>query len=337
MAMEVLPPNALEASVRAEIDIQISTAHRFPRSMKEFKSRALDMATIDEETAASCLYSRPVGMKNGKQQFAEGLSVRMAEIVGASFGNLRVGATIIEQTERMVRARGFAHDLETNFAASSEVVEATIKRDGTPYDERMRVVIAKAALAKARRDATFMVVPKALCRPIEEQCRQVAIGDAMTMQKRRDGVMTWIGKLGIEPARVFAALGISGEEDIGQDELATLVGLKTSIKDGDVRLDEAFPIVVPKVSYTKTNSTPPPAPKGKGKAKEETAAPAKATPFEGLRNLMTASKVAEKTVMVYLASQGEMFDSLDDVPVAIIESLIQQWGNIVGQLDKEIF
>ena len=239
--IEVVPISALESMTRGEIDMQIATAHRYPRSMQSFKKRAVEMATLDEETAASCIYSRPVG--GGK--FAEGLSVRTAEIVGACYGNLRVGAMIVEQTERYVTARGFAHDLESNFASSCEVIESTVKKDGKPYDERMRVVIAKACLAKARRDATFQVVPKALCKPIETAARAVALGDITTLDKRRDAVMQWVGKLGINPARVFTALGISGPDDIGMDQLATLTGLRTAIKDGEVSVDEAFPNTVP--------------------------------------------------------------------------------------------
>mgnify|MGYP000523470490 FL=1 len=239
--IEAVPISALESMTRGEIDMQIATAHRYPRSMQSFKKRAVEMATLDEETAASCIYSRPVG--GGK--FAEGLSVRTAEIVGACYGNLRVGAMIVEQTERYVTARGFAHDLESNFASSCEVIESTVKKDGKPYDERMRVVIAKACLAKARRDATFQVVPKALCKPIETAARAVALGDITTLDKRRDAVMQWVGKLGINPARVFTALGISGPDDIGMDQLATLTGLRTAIKDGEVSVDEAFPNTVP--------------------------------------------------------------------------------------------
>ncbi len=239
-APEVLAPSAIESMQRAEIDIQISTAHRFPRSMQKFKARAIEMATLDEETAASCLYSRPVG--GGK--FAEGLSVRTAEIVGACYGNLRVAAMVVEQTERYVKARGMAHDLETNFASACEVIESTVKRDGTPYDERMRIVIAKACLAKARRDATFQVVPKALCKPIEQAARAVAVGDATTLTKRREQVLQWIGKLSIDAGRVFAVLGVKGADDIGLEELTTLTGLKTAIKDGEVSVDEAFPVLI---------------------------------------------------------------------------------------------
>ena len=251
--MEVLPPSAVESLQRGEIDVQIATAHKYPRSLAKFKTRALAMVGLDEETAASCIYSRPVGKEGGKMKYAEGMSVRMAEIVGACYGNLRVGSTIVEVTPRMVTARGYAHDLETNFASASEVVEATVDKKGNPYSERMRVVIAKAALAKARRDSTFCVVPRALCKALEETARRVAIGDAATIAKRRAGVMAWIGKLGIETDRVFKALGIDGEDDIGVDELTTLTGIKTAIKDGDTQVDEAFPSLTEKPKGTVPN------------------------------------------------------------------------------------
>lgn len=234
--------SAVRSIASAEISQQIATAHSFPRSMAAFLRRATEMVSMDQETAESCIYRRPVGKdKRGQMQYAEGMSVRMAEIVGACYGNLRVGAMLVEQTERRVVARGFAHDLESNFASSSEVVESTVDRDGMPYTERMRVVIAKAALAKARRDATFAVVPRALCKPIEEMARKVALGDATTLEKRRAAAMAWIAKIGVEPERVFAALGVGGEADIGLEQLETLTGIKTALKDGEITKDEAFP------------------------------------------------------------------------------------------------
>jgi len=234
---------ALYLLQKAEIDSQIATAHAFPRSLETFKKRATEMATLDVETAGSCIYRRPVGKDEyGKQTFAEGKSIRMAEIVGACYGNLRVGATIIEQTPRQVIARGFAHDLETNFAATSECIEATVKKNGQPYDERMRVVVAKVALAKARRDATFMVVPGALCKTIEVAARETALGKGQTMEQRRKNAMEWISKLAIDVKRVWAALSVNGIEDCGIEELTTLKGLKTAITDKDITIEEAFPV-----------------------------------------------------------------------------------------------
>jgi len=247
----VLDATALEGLTRGEADIQIATAHRFPRSMTKFIDNAIEIATIDEDVAESCIYSRPVGKqtdpKTGKRvmKFADGMSVRMAEIIGSTYGNLRAGSFLVEMTERYVKARGMAHDLESNFSGFSEVVESTIKSDGNPMSERMRVVIAKAALSKARRDAIFQVVPRALCKPVERAVRAIIAGDgsASTISKRREKVMTWVNKLGIDFDRVLKVLGVKGEPDIGIDELERLSGLKTAIKEDEITVDEAFPFI----------------------------------------------------------------------------------------------
>lgn len=240
--LEVLQPSMVEMMTRGEINSQIETAHKFPRSMERFKKQGIGMACIDEDTAASCLYRRPVGKgDDGKQKYAEGMSIRMAEIVGAAYGNLRVYASIIDQTERQVIARGMAMDLESNFASSSEVVESTVDRNGKPYSERQRALIAKVALAKARRDATFQVVPKALARPIELAVRHLLNGDAKSLEKRRASILEWIKTLGVDAKRVWKALGIEGPNDLGLDQIETLLGIHTAIKDGESSIDDAFP------------------------------------------------------------------------------------------------
>ena len=64
---------------RAEIDVQITTAKRYPRSVTAFRREAEEMATLDEETAGSMFYVLPRAGKN-----IEGPSVRLAEIVGSA-------------------------------------------------------------------------------------------------------------------------------------------------------------------------------------------------------------------------------------------------------------
>lgn len=240
--LEVIPPSALEAITRGEIDTQIRTAKQFPRSMKSFIQRATDMATSHVDIAESFIYVRPVGKKDGKMQYAEGLSVRAAEIIGATYGNLRVGSMIIEQTDRHVVTRGFAHDLESNFASTSENKEPTVTKDGKPFSEAMRSVIAKASLAKARRDATFQVVPKALCRPIETAARALIAGDAKSLDERRASAVSYLQRLKIDMGRIWSALGIKGEEEITSEILLTLTGIRNAIRDGDTTIDDAFPV-----------------------------------------------------------------------------------------------
>lgn len=237
LEVQVLEPTVLAQLERAEIDCQISTARRFPRSLEHFKRKATEYATLDEETAASCIYKRPVG--GGK--IAEGESIRLAEIVAACYGNIRVASRIIEQTDRYVKTEGVAHDLESNTAGRSEVIESTVDKNGVPYTERMRIVIAKAALSKAYRDAVFRVCPKALCKSIVEAARKVIIGDEKTLETRRGKVRDWVKSLKIDEHRVFVVLGIKGWNDLGTEHLETLTGLRTAIQDGDTTVDEAFP------------------------------------------------------------------------------------------------
>lgn len=260
--MEVLQPSALHALERAQIDTQVATAHQYPRSLESFKKRALGMATLDEDTADSCIYVRPVGKKlvNGKwtEEYAEGASIRMAEIVAASYGNLRVAARIIEQTERFVKCEGVCHDLESNYAAKSEVMETTVKKDGTPYSEGMRAVVAKATLSKAFRDSVFKVVPRALCKTIYDAAKKVAAGQGKPLEERRKKAMSWVQSRKIEEARVFAALGVNGWSEVTDDHLLKLTGLKTAITDGEVQIDEAFPPVAKAPEHTGPGQPPQP-------------------------------------------------------------------------------
>jgi len=234
--------SAIEQMERAAIDIQIATAHQYPRSIAEFNRRAKELVSADAETAESCIYRRPVGKdKSGKVVFATGESIRLAEIVASCYGNLRVQGMITEMTPQYVKAVGIAHDLENNYAAKAEVVESAAYKDGQPYDERMRIVVAKAAQKKAIRDAIFAVVPKSLCKGIIAEAQKIISGAEKPLEERRQAVAQWISKLSIDPKRVFAAIGVNGFEEIGPDELESLTGIRTALKDGDITLDEAFP------------------------------------------------------------------------------------------------
>ena len=235
--------NTLMTLERASIDMQIATAHQYPRSVTKFKKDALALVTLDEETAASCLYRRPVGKdKYGKEQYAEGMSIRMAEIVAATYGNLRVATRTIESTPRYVVVQGVAHDLESNFLSTAECKEATVKKNGQPYDERMRIVIEKAAASKAWRDAVFKVVPRASAAFLETAAKELLFGNASSITKWRTRINDWVKTLGIDTERVWKALGIGGADDLKQPEIETLIGIKTALQNGDVTLDEAFPV-----------------------------------------------------------------------------------------------
>jgi hypothetical protein len=259
--LEVMQPSAIMAMEKAQIDIQIATAHQYPRSIELFKKRALSMATLDPDTADSCIYVRPVGKEQNAQgkwveKFAEGPSVRLAEIVAVSYGNLRAAVKVVEQTERYVKCTGMAHDLESNCAMAADVIEATVTKEGKPYSERQRALVAKACAAKAIRDAIFKVVPRALCKPILEAAKKVASGADKPLDERRKKAQAWIGTLKITDDRVFAVLGVKGWSDVTAEHLVILTGLKTAMGDGDETIDSVFPPVQKEPTDKKPEATP---------------------------------------------------------------------------------
>ena len=64
---------------RAEIDQQVSTAKKYPRSVKRFVDEATQMVTLNESIAQQCIYALP---RDGK--VVEGASARFAEIIASA-------------------------------------------------------------------------------------------------------------------------------------------------------------------------------------------------------------------------------------------------------------
>jgi len=238
--LEVIQPTAIESMTRAEIDIQIATAHRFPRSIAQFKKEATTMATYDEETAASCFYKLTRKSDDGTK-FIEGPGIRLAEIVGSSWGNMRYGARIVSEDSTFITAQGVAHDLERNVSSTIEVRRRITYKNGNKYNPDMIAVTANAACAIALRNAIFKVVPKVFINSIYEAAKQVAIGDATTLIERRSKAVDHFKKMGVTQDRLLLTLGKKGIEDIDLNDLEIMTGIKTAIKDGDISVDEAFP------------------------------------------------------------------------------------------------
>ena len=85
----------LEALNKSEIDMQIATAHAYPRNEEKALDKMAQLACMDVDTASDCFYNLERKKADGTVEEINGLSVRMAEIKAACWGNLRVQARII--------------------------------------------------------------------------------------------------------------------------------------------------------------------------------------------------------------------------------------------------
>lgn len=231
----------LVAINRAEIDGQIATARAFPRSIATFMREARELVSIDEETAEACIYSLPRGKdRDGNKKFITGPSARFAEIVMYCFGNNRGGGRVVAIEKDTVTAQGVFHDLEKNVQITKEVQRSIIDSYGKRYKPDMINVTGNAGISIALRNAVLAGIPQALWLPIYEAARQAAVGDVTTLSTRRHNAILWFGKVGISPEQIFAQLGVEGIEDIGIEQLETLVGIKTAIRRGDTTPEAAF-------------------------------------------------------------------------------------------------
>lgn len=219
----------------AAIDSQIATAKNWPRSIDRALKQARTLATLDEETAASCFYALP---RAGKT--IEGPSTRLAEIMASSWGNLRVDADIVDETETHVVAAASCLDLESNVAIRVRVKRRITDRNGRRFNDDMIGVTSNAAISIAFRNAVFRVVPMAFTNQIYRAARQAAVGKGGTLTQKRQAALAWFSKLAVQEEQVFAVLGVRGLNDIGEDQLATLRGLVTAIKGGETTVEEAF-------------------------------------------------------------------------------------------------
>ena len=229
---------ALAAITRAEVDLQIQTAKTYPRDVERFRSTAMSICTADEETAASMFYAMP---RSGKS--IEGPSVRLAEVVASTWGNMRVQSRITSIDEKFVTATALCHDLESNLAISVDVRRRITNKAGKRFNDDMIVVTSNAACAIAYREAIFKTVPRHFINALYDESRQVAIGNARTLASRRAAVVTYFGKMGVTIDTLCRGVGVASEEHIGLDELAILRGMATAIKEGSMTVDDAFPVV----------------------------------------------------------------------------------------------
>lgn len=242
MAMEIMgqaevveTPSVVESLTRGEVDMQVATAKRWPRSLKAFKQNALAMAIKSPEVARSCFFVLPRGGKK-----IDGPSIRLAEIVAVTWGNLRCETRVIEVGEKTVTAQATAWDMQTNVLVRKENARRITDSKGRRYNDDMIVMTGNAAASIALRNALFTVVPRAYVDEIFEHCKRVAAGDRGSLDQARRHWFGWYAERDIGKDQVLELLGKAGVEDVAIEDITTLQGLATALADGETTLEELF-------------------------------------------------------------------------------------------------
>lgn len=230
---------------RAELDVQISTAKAYPRNVLKSLENAAYLATLDEETAQSCFYVLPRKEKDGTKKEIKGASIRLAEIMACSWGNLHAATKIVENDGRHITTEGVAWDLETNVRISMQN-KVSIRfgekdgKGGYTANTDMQTVLSNASSAKALRNAIFKVIPKALVNRILDKAMLASVGDTKSISGKVSELFDKLNKMGVDRDKILNYYGRATLNDITADDYKSLIGVGTAIKEGHIKAHEVF-------------------------------------------------------------------------------------------------
>jgi hypothetical protein len=264
--VEIVPPSALEALNRAEVDIAIATAKRWKRDVADSIKMCRELALRSPQIAQTCNYAVPRGGK-----MLVGPSVHFARIVAYSWGNATALSRVVGCDRANAHLQGVFHDLQTNLRIGIEMdwpVQAPKTETPERWADQMNLA-KRAGGAVALRTAIFNVIPMALFLDIAEKAKQVAVGSGKSFEDSRAAAIAAFKAIGVTQAQIYKLLERGGLESITTDDLIYLHGILVSIQEKTASVDEIFgrpekepvkaQVPMPRRPIRKEEAPPPPA------------------------------------------------------------------------------
>lgn len=223
---------------RALIDQQIATARAYPRNLQKAINNCIALVTMDKETAETCTYSVPRGGKA-----ITGPSVHLAKIIAQQFGNMRVEAKVVDVNQKQVTSQAVCFDLENNLAIKVEVKRSIWGKTGR-FNDDMIMVTSNAANAIALRNAILAVVPRSVVNKVYGAAQQTIIGDVSDENKLKAARKRIVDALkntyGVTEVEILSTVGKASVDVLTTEDLVTLTGIGTALKEGETTVDSAF-------------------------------------------------------------------------------------------------
>lgn len=227
----------VDAVERANVDSQVATAKQYPRDLARSINNSIAMATMDYNTAQSCGYALPRGGKP-----ITGPSVHLAKLIVSNWGNIRAEAKVVQVTDKQVISRGTCWDLENNVATAFEVRRSIVGKGGKRFTDDMITVTGNAANSIAYRNAVFSVIPKAVTDKVYQAAQHFITGDLSDEEKivarRKKCIDFFKNEYGITEEEVVMLCGKQTVNQIKAEQIALLLGITQSLKDGDTTVEE---------------------------------------------------------------------------------------------------
>jgi hypothetical protein len=252
---------AAERAAQALVQARFQMALLRPRNVLQARSKILD-ACRRPGFAESAIFRKPVGKKDGVQQYVEGPSIRFAEEAIRSLGNMDIRQQVVFEDDEKRVVCVTVMDLENNVAWPTEVavskrIERSFVKEGArvygtrknSYGKNVYIVDAsedeittkgQAMVSKALRTAALRVVPGDILEEALVQIREtLGKKDQADPKAALKKVVDAFHALGISPVELEKFLGHS-LDSISPAEIQDLRGVYQSVKDGDSNWHEVL-------------------------------------------------------------------------------------------------
>lgn len=239
---------SVAASAKAEIESAFIIALKMPRSIQQARIEIADSCK-NVEFAGKAIYKKPVAGK-----FIEGPSIRFAEEMIRSWGNIKVQHVTIYEDEVKRISRIVVMDLQKNISYSAHIVVEKIveRKNGKNREvvgERVnskneRVFIVKATddeirnkeltmVSKEIRNASLRLIPQYIIDEAMAVARKtLAKGVSSDVASAMKPLLEGFAELNIKPNDLEQYLGHK-VETVSPAELLNLRAVYTTIKDGE--------------------------------------------------------------------------------------------------------
>ena len=230
---------AAMASTRQAQEVQAAmiVAKNFPRDTRMSLDRIL----------ADC--TRPTLAEGATYEFSRGgskiygPSIRLAECIAQSWGNIDFGFTELERKERESTVMAYAWDLETN-TRQSRIFSVKHQRDSTNgskalTEERDIYEMIANQAARRVRNCILSLIPGDVIDAALKQCEITlrAQANGVPIEQRRADMVTAFEEYGVDGAMLAAFCQKQGVDFLDEADIKKLRRVYTSFKDGLVGVD----------------------------------------------------------------------------------------------------
>ncbi len=254
-----------------EVQAAMIVAKRFPRDEQQSAERIL-AACSRRTLAENALYSYPRG---GTE--VTGPSIRLAEALAQSWGNMDFGYIELEQANNESKVMAYAWDLETN-TRQSKVFTVPHRRDtssGSKVLTDSRDIYETVANQAARRvrSCILAIIPGDVVEMSVKQCEATlrAGAEGVPIGVRIENMVKAFAEFEVTPEQLRGYIG-KNVEAFDENDLVRLQKVYRSIKDGIVGNDYFLQRMR---ESAKEEPKEEPAPEQAGEKKEEAPKPSR--------------------------------------------------------------